>query len=376
MKTFSATLLVVAAQASGYGGSESVARYGPTQEYGGFQHDQAWGHSHYEPGDIERFDGHHAEIYGADDLAWGPNGYANAHAHSDTVHNWDDQGDAYVCHSCGGHGCTLCGGYGHEHKGRSFGFHGHGLKTGFGVGHTHAYLGKKPRSSYNKYGHGIGGRYTQRWSNGYGGRYGLGHGERYGIAHRWSQYNGYGKGNPSSKGTVMGYGQGANASIPQLHDTPDTVGHQYATEKYTKEYGYDEPKYGYEEPEYHEPEYHEPEYDTYEEHDCYGDERRGATVSGSKSYGRSDKLPTTNQGYYLEFASPNFNVGYGAGTKKSGLAGRGHAYKHEYSNGSGNHSPWNGEVWRHDRGMDNYLWRPKKQTRYHTPEGYSNNQHF
>jgi hypothetical protein len=170
----------------------------------------------------------------------------------------------------------------------------------------------------------------------------------------------------------MGYGQGANASIPQLHDTPDTVGHQYATEKYTQEYGYDEPEYGYEEPEYG---YEEPEYG-YEEHDCYGDERRGATVSGAKAYGRSDKLPTTSQNYYLEFASPNFNVGYGAGTKKAGLAGRGHAYKHEYSNGSGNHSPWNGEVWRHDRGMDNYLWRPKKQTRYHTPEGYSNNQHF
>jgi hypothetical protein len=28
-------------------------------------------------------------------------------------------------------------------------------------------------------------------------------------------YNGYGKGNPSSKGSVMGYGLGANAAIPE-----------------------------------------------------------------------------------------------------------------------------------------------------------------
>ena len=359
MKTFSATLLVVAAQAGGYDGGESIARYGPTKEYGGFQHDQAWGHSHYEPGDIERFDGHYAEIYGADDLAWGPNGYANAHTHSDTVHNWDDQGDAYICHACGGHGCTLCGGYGHEHKGRQFGYHGHGLKTGFGVGHSHAYLGKKPRSSYNKYGHGIGGRYTQRWTNGYGGRYGLGHGERYGIAHRWSQFNGYGKGNPSTKGSVMGYGLGANAQIPIVDDTPDTVGHQYATEKYMEEYGDD----------YAEPEYVEESY----EGDDYGDdERRGATVSGENAYGRKSLTSPKTSDYYVDFAS-----GYGAAKQKiTGLAGRGHAYRHEYGNGSGNHSPWNGEVWRHDRGLTNYLWRPLKQTRYHTPPGYSNNQLF
>jgi len=209
--------MAATAEAGGYGysdKSESIARYGPTREYGGYQHDRVWGHGHYEPGDIERFDGHHAEIYGADDLAWGPNGFANAHTHSDDIHNWDDQGDGYICHACGGHGCTLCGGYGHEHKGRTFGYHGHNLKMGFGVGHTHAYLGKKPRSSYNRYKHGVGGRYTQRWTNGYGGRYGLGHGERYGLAHRWSMYNGYGHGNPSSKGSVLGYGIGANAAIP------------------------------------------------------------------------------------------------------------------------------------------------------------------
>jgi hypothetical protein len=179
-------------------------------------HDQVWGHGHYEPGDAFRFENHYADIYGADDLAWGPNGFANPHTNSDDIHNWDDQGDGFVCHACGGHGCSLCGGYGHKHTNAQWGYHGHTLKKPHGIGHNHAYLGDKVRSTYNKYGHGIGGRYTQRWSNGYGGRYGLqGHGERYGLAHRWSMYNGYGKGNPSSKGSVMGYGVGANAGIPQ-----------------------------------------------------------------------------------------------------------------------------------------------------------------
>jgi len=180
-----------------------------------YGHNQVWGHGHYEPGNACRFENHSAEIYGSDDLAWGPNGYANPHTENDTVHNWDDQGDGYICHGCGGHGCGLCGGYGHRHTKASWGYHGHNLKKGFGIGHSHAYLGDKPRSTYNKYGHGIGGRYTQRFSNGYGGRYGFGHGERYGRAHRWSMYNGYGKGNPSSKGSVMGYGLGANSALPE-----------------------------------------------------------------------------------------------------------------------------------------------------------------
>jgi len=215
MKSFAAALLCAGALASGYDDTMTVrARFGPTKENADFQHDRVWGHGHYEPGDIERFDNHYAEIYGADDLAWGPNGYQNPHTHNDDHHNWDDQGDAFVCHGCGGHGCELCAGYGHQHRNAAFGNHGHTLKTGFGNGHSHAYLGDKPRSSYNKYGHGVGGRYSQRWSNGYGGRYGLGHGHRYGLAHRWSTYNGYGHGNPSSKGSVMGYGIGANAQIP------------------------------------------------------------------------------------------------------------------------------------------------------------------
>ena len=178
-------------------------------------HNQTWGHGHYEPGDIDRFDSHYAEIYGADDSAWGPNGYRNPTTQNDKHHNWDDQGDGYICHSCGGHGCGLCGGYGHFHTNAQFGKHGHTLDRGFGIGHHHAYLGDKVRSSYNRYGHGVGGRYTQRYSNGYGGQFGFNHGERYGLAHRWSMYNGYGRGNPSSKGSVMGYGIGANAALPK-----------------------------------------------------------------------------------------------------------------------------------------------------------------
>jgi len=202
----------VSVEAQNYG---SVTREGtysnPAPSYG---HNQVWGHGHYEPGNIQNFLGYSAEIDGADDLGWGPNGFQNPIVQNDGVHNWDDMGDAYVCHSCGGHGCGLCGGYGHFHRKAQFGQHGHSLKRGFGIGHWHTYLGPKPRSSYNKYGHGIGGRYSQRWSNGYGDRYGINAGERYGLAHVWSMYNGYGRGNPSSKGSVMGYGVGSNAQVP------------------------------------------------------------------------------------------------------------------------------------------------------------------
>jgi len=100
-----------------------------------------------------------------------------------------------------------------------FGEHGHTVGTGHRAGHHHAYLGAPVRSSYNRYGHGVGGRYSQRWSNGYGDRYGINHGGRYGLAKRWGMYNGYGRGNPSSKGSIMGYGMGANASIPYRRET-------------------------------------------------------------------------------------------------------------------------------------------------------------
>ena len=81
MKFYTALFIAAEVSASGSYGSYSEARYGPTRNYGGFQHDQVWGHSHYEPGDIERFDGHYAEVYGADDLAWGANGNRNPHTH-------------------------------------------------------------------------------------------------------------------------------------------------------------------------------------------------------------------------------------------------------------------------------------------------------
>lgn len=370
-------LMAASVKASGYGyndQSESIARYGPTREYGGYQHDRVWGHGHYEPGDIERFDGHHAEIYGADDLAWGPNGFANAHAHNDATHNWDDQGDAYVCHACGGHGCTLCGGYGHEHKGRMFGYHGHNLKMGFGVGHTHAYLGKKPRSSYNRYKHGVGGRYTQRWTNGYGGRYGLGHGERYGLAHRWSQYNGYGHGNPSSKGSVLGYGLGANAAIPQLYDTPNTDGHQPVLKEEVYD-DYYEPEYGYEDDYHYEDDYgYEPEYG-YEDDYGYDDYEepypRGAAFGRKADKKKDSYYKPKAKDFYIDFAR-----GFGKKPGKELHNGRSTAFKMEFGHGSGNHSPFHGEVYRHDAGLYNYVFRPKKQSRYHTTPGYSNNQHF
>jgi len=224
MKTFAAVLFLGSANAQ-YNWSIHNEKGPYAQET---QHDHVWNHAHYEPGNIDRFDNHHAEIYGADDLAWGANGYKNPGVQNDTIHNWDDQGDAWVCHACGGHGCDLCGGYGHMHNNAQFGYHGHTLKTGFGVGHNHAYLGKKVRSTYNKYGHGVGGRYTQRWSNGYGDKYGNGAGHRYGLAHRWGMYNGYGKGNPSSKGSVMGFGIGSNAGLRGMTEKPST----YADAKY------------------------------------------------------------------------------------------------------------------------------------------------
>ena len=377
-KTFSAALLASAIEASNSYGDYSAQlmrpRYGPTKDYGSYKHDQVWGHGHYEPGDVERFDNHFAEIYGADDLAWGPNGYANPHTENDTVHNWDDQGDAFICHGCGGHGCTLCGGYGHEHKNAQFGYHGHGLKTGFGVGHSHAYLGDKVRSSYNKYGHGVGGRYSQRWSNGYGDRYGINAGHRYGLAHRWGMYNGYGRGNPSSKGSVMGYGIGANAAIPQRfeHYVEDTK-YQKPYDGYPKEqsYGYEEPKYEepkyeeetYEE-EYEEPTYEEPEYEEEYEEPAYEEEYE------EPSYGGDYKTDD----YYVDFAR-----GYGGRQidyDNLNNIGEGFTYKHRFGHGSGNHSPWHGEIHRHSAGINNYWKRPEQQMRYHQAPGFYNNEWF
>ena len=378
-KSFTAAVLASAINAteSAAYGRLARARYGPTKDYSSYKHDQVWGHGHYEPGEIERFDNHFAEIYGADDLAWGPNGYMNPHTENDTVHNWDDQGDAFVCHGCGGHGCTLCGGYGHEHKNSRFGDHGHNLRTGFGIGHSHAYLGDKVRSSYNRYGHGVGGRYTQRWSNGYGNRYGIGHGHRYGLAHRWSMYNGYGKGNPSSKGSVLGYGIGANAAIPQRFEAP-TVRREAVEadpyDVYDQYYEYDEPEYGYEEDyaepeyemEYEEAEYAEPEYEEEYEEPEYEMEYEEPAYEAPKSYDTKD--------YYIDFAR-----GFGARPEEYDArdpVGETKAYRMRFGHGSGNHSPWHGEIYRHDAGLWNYNQRPKQQKRYHMPTDYYNNEWF
>jgi len=284
----------------------------------------------------------------------------------------------------------LCSAYGHQHKGAKHGYHGHNLKTGFGVGHNHAYLGDKVRTSYSKYGTGIGGRYTQRWSNGYGDRYGINHGERYGLAHRWSQYNGYGHGNPSSKGSVMGYGLGANAAIPQLYEKPtaqpqrvpyvEPMYHEDEYESYEPEYH--EPKYDSYEPEYHEPkydsyehEYHEPKYDSYEP-EYHEDEYHVEEYPRGAAYGRKEKKMDSYDGYDTSNYYIDFAKGYGMGPKKIVGTGKGHAYKLEFGHGAGNHSPWHGEIYRHDAGQMSYVRRPKKQARYHTVAGYGKNEHF
>ena len=378
-KSFAIALAATGVAAYSPYGTSSGLQAGVYQGEDDFTHDYAWGHDHYEPGNIKRFDGHFAEIYGADDLAWGANGFQNPIVAKDGVHNWDDQGDAYTCHSCGGHGCSLCGGYGHFHRNKQFGKHGHTLQNGFGVGHWHAYLGPKNRSSYNKYGHGIGGRYTQRWNNGYGDRYGINSGQRYGLAHRWSLYNGYGKGNASAKGSVMGYGIGTNAETQVILN--DQQGHRsddydwtYADDYgYGDDYGYDEgygddwgydeePVYDqgydaeYEEPAYEEDYGYDQDYDTgYDEADEY------------HGYGEDHYMPEHNgQHYYTEWAA-----GYGDNAWPGDqTVGRSSVYWKGWSNGHGNHNPWDQESQRHDRGLMNYVERPREVYLHHDYFGF------
>lgn len=341
-----------------------------------FTHNHVWGHTHYDPGNVKRFDGHLAEIEGADDLSWGPNGFQNplTATNKDSIHNWDDSGDAYVCHSCGGHGCEFCGGYGHFHRTAQFGYHGHNLKNGFGVGHWHTYLGPKVRSSYNKYKHGIGGRYTQRWSNGYGDRYGINAGERYGLMHRWGMYNGIGKGNPSSKGSVMGYGIGANAEIPTL--LPNRMGGTYEYPKEQPAYGYDEADYGYDdyygEEEYDHDHYEGDGYDHGDEH--YDDHHEEEAYGDDYGYEKNPYLPVVDgKQYYTNFAAGYGDPAGAYGNLYYDPVGSGHKFPLSFGHGHGNHSPYNGEYERSDKGLYNYVFRPERLDRNHTPPGYYNN---
>jgi hypothetical protein len=48
----------------------------------------------------------------------------------------------------------------------------------------------------------------------------------------------------------------------------------------------------------------------------------------------------------------------------------------DFGLGTGNHSPWNEEIYRHDAGQTMYLGRPRKSTMYHSPAGYGNNMWF
>jgi len=384
LKSFTLAVMGVAADAMYVGGTNYMEGvYNGKEDY---LHDHVWGHTHYDPGNVKRFDGHYAEINGSDDLAWGPNGFQNPlpHTNKDNTHNWDDSGDAYTCHSCGGHGCELCGGYGHFHRTAQFGYHGHNLKNGFGVGHWHTYLGPKVRSSYNKYKHGIGGRYTQRWSNGYGDRYGLNAGERYGLAHRWGIYNGYGKGNPSSKGSVMGYGVGANAEVPTL--IPQELGGYSDYPPLQQSYGYDDQYYGDEDYGYGDEDYYgEDDYDTYadedeqyaeDDHHYEDDDQHYEEEEHYDDYGydRDPYLPVYNgRQLYTDFAA-----GYGDPAGEWGNTyydpvGAGHKFPLSFGNGHGNHSPFHGEYERSDQGLFKYSFRPTRLERHHSPTGYYNN---
>ena len=61
---------------------------------------------------------------------------------------------------------------------------------------------------------------------------------------------------------------------------------------------------------------------------------------------------------YFDFAN-----GYGmrpGSYYKQQSVGRSHAYPFSFGHGSGNHSPWNQEYYRHDAGLANYRFRPSK----------------
>ena len=112
----------------------------------------------------------------------------------------------------------------------------------------------------------------------------------------------------------------------------------YSKKSYRKRY---EPKPKYEAPKYEEPQYEEPHYE-------------------EPDYGY-DEYDTDN--YYVDFAR-----GYGGRQidyDNLNNIGEGFTYKHRFAHGSGNHSPWHGEVHRHGAGIYNYWKRPEQQMRYH-----------
>lgn len=85
--------------------------------------------------------------------------------------------------------------YGHSHISGTHSDHGHGLKNGWGIGHSHQYL--TPTRDYVNHEHGDG-------LQGPGGRYADQAGGRYGLSHRWGQYSGIGHGHNPAGGHGWG----------------------------------------------------------------------------------------------------------------------------------------------------------------------------
>ena len=85
--------------------------------------------------------------------------------------------------------------YGHTHTSGTHTDHGHNMKNGWGIGHSHQYL--TPVRDYILHEHGDG-------LQGPGGRYADQMGGRYGLSHRWGQYNGMGHGHNPAGGHGWG----------------------------------------------------------------------------------------------------------------------------------------------------------------------------
>jgi hypothetical protein len=126
--------------------TETVAN---SVNYGAFAnsndpYDVSYNFDHTAPGNMDEFLGLKQQYRGKGRKTIAANGYFYPELVDKEEKNWDDQLDGYFCAACGGKGCKVCTGYGHLHTGAKFGYHGHNLKNGFGVGHHHKYLGKKP----------------------------------------------------------------------------------------------------------------------------------------------------------------------------------------------------------------------------------------